>query len=266
MKKTLIRNLTCAWLFLLLPAYTWAQATNQDPQNKDSNGYDYGIKDEDEFQPEIPLRYTSLVLDFGIANFIRVPEHMDLTFWGSRTLDGSLYYNIPIGKSHFMVSCGLGIANTDYTFKSTYTMTRTNDTDRKTKMEAITKVIDIKSSKDIKNSMFSIYNAKLALEFRFNSNKEEPQEGFFIAIGGDIGFQFSPSTKISYEEDKENKVHIIKERFNFNKVHYGALARIGWHRFGLFYHQTLSPVFNPNKGPEVERILPFSVGISFNLL
>jgi hypothetical protein len=156
------------------------------------------------------------------------------------------------------------MADTDYTFKSAYTMVRGAGSDRKTKIEPVTNSIKVKSSTDIKSSIFSIKAAKFALEFRFNSNKEEPQEGFFIAVGGNIGFQFSPSTKIRYEEDKENKVRITQESYNFYKIHYGTVLRTGWNRFGLFYYQTLSTLFNADKGPEVKRIYPFSVGISFN--
>jgi len=270
MKKTLIRNLTCAWLLLLSPAYTWAQATSQELKNKDTADYDFVIKEEDELQPEIPLRYTTLVFDYGIANLARVPEHMDVTFWGSTALHGSLYYNIPISKSHFMVSCGAGITNTKYTFHDDWTLARDDkDSDRKTTLKHATQVVKVKDSQSVKlkDSMFSINSANFILDLRFNSNKEEPQEGFFIAIGGNIGFQYWPSTKIRYEEDKENKVRITEESFNFSKVHYGAQARIGWSRYGLFYNQTLSEVFTTNKGPEgVKRILPFSVGVSINLL
>jgi hypothetical protein len=266
MKKILIRNFTCAWLLLLLTTYSWAQTTSQEKENKNEADYELLTgEEEDGFQPEIPLKYTTLVFDYGIVNFIRVPKHMDLAFWGSTALHGGLYLNIPIGKSHFMVSCGAGVTRNKCTFRRDWTLAR--DTNRKVIMKAATQVVQGKKQLvKLKTSTFSTNYANFILELKFNSNKEEPQEGFFVAVGGNIGLQYWPSTKIRYEEDEESKLRIVEESFNTDKVHYGAQARIGWGRYGIFYHQTLSAIFKTNEGPEVEHILPFSVGISINLL
>jgi hypothetical protein len=273
MKKKFIKSLAYACLVLCLPAYNLGQEKQdkyEAPATKKSNEHDFVIQDDEDAQLDIPLNYTSLVVDWGITSFTSfqdLPRDMDLSFWGSRVLGGAIYYNIPIAKSHFMASFGVGLSNADYTFKSERTLDRdaqTTDSKRGTKIKPASQVVTGKNT-EIQKSKFSMNYVDLIGEIRINFNKEEPREGFFIAIGGNIGYQFSPSTSIYYKQDDENKIQITKESFNIRKYRWGVLARIGWNRFGIVYNQTLSGLFN-DKGPTQNDILPFSVGISINLL
>ncbi|OJW66621.1 MAG: hypothetical protein BGO68_01560 [Candidatus Amoebophilus sp. 36-38] len=265
MKKGLIKSLVCAWLLTFLSGYTWAQEKSENLENKKekSDKYDFVIGDDQDTQSDAPMNYITLVVDWGIASLLHAPtNNMALNFWRSREFGGSLYYNIPIGKSHFMASFGIGMSNADYLFKDNNILDRSR-TNRKTEIKPAKNIVT--GNTEIQKTMFSINYADFIGEIRFNSNKEEPQEGFFIAVGGHIGFQFLPATHIHYKEDKQNKVRITKESFNVRKYRLGMIARIGWTRFGVFYKHTLSGLFDEN-GPSQEAILPVSAGISINLL
>jgi len=260
----------CLWSIyfsiLLLPTPTQAHA----PQ-EESQGFDEEIDTtyNDDLEPEFLSNYVSLTVKWGINSLLRAPQNMDLIFWRSRVVGANLYYNIPIKSSPFMVSCGADLYNADYLFKDAgYTLDRKKGTPRETTICPASKVIPTDTDAKVQKSELSIWYADFITELRFNSNKEEPQEGFFIAVGGNIGFQFSPATSIRYKEDGEDKTRTIQESFNLAKIRYGMLARMGWRRYGIFYHQTLSPLFN-NKGPATpnnKSILPWSVGVSVNLL
>lgn len=261
MRKRLIEILVCAWLINLLPAYNYAQQVSQDSEIKIP--VDMVENDEDQYL-DIPPNYTTVIVDWGITLLQNAPRSMDLTFWRSRVFGGSLYYNIPIGKSHLMASFGVGVANADYLFKSENILDRLGTGEnRKTTIRSAKRLVT--GSTEIQKTMFSINHIDFIGEIRFNANKEEPQDGFFIAVGGSIGFQFSPATSIYYKEDKQNKVRITKETFNVKKYRYGIITKIGWSRFGIFYKHTLSGLFDDN-GPSQNTILPFSVGISINMI
>lgn len=253
----------CLWgvyfLILLLPTTIQAHTPQQEPVDQE-------IDATDVLEPEVLSNYAALTINWGIASLLQAPKNMDFIFWRSRLLGATLYYNIPVRNSHFMVSCGADLYNVDYLFKEgEYTIDRDAST-RKTIVLPTSKVVP--TFKKAEKSSLSIWHADFVSELRFNSNKEEPQEGFFIAIGGNIGFQFSPAVTIQYKEDKENKTQTIQESFNLSKLRYGVLTRMGWGRFGAFYQQTLSGFFN-DQGPTTstnKSILPFSVGVSVNLL
>lgn len=240
----------------LLPTFSQAHAPEQESMAEEIDGA-YNLEQEN------LSNYVSLTVDWGISSLLRSPQNMDLFWWRSRVLGANLYYNIPIKSSHFVVSCGAGISNVDYLFKDgQYTIGRDKST-RKTSIIPTSNIVP--TGKKANKSELSIWNTDFIIELKFDSNKEEPREGFFVAVGANVGYQFSPATSIHYKEDDENKKWIIYDRYNLSKPRYGVLLRMGWERFGAFYHQTLSPIFN-DQGPAAKSILPFSVGVSVNLL
>jgi hypothetical protein len=255
----------CLWgvyfFMLLLPTSIQGYALQQKSMNRDNEidaTYDL------ELETEILSNYMTLTVNWGINSLIRAPQHMDLAFWRSRVAGANVYYNIPIKSSHFTVSCGAGISNADYVFKEGKYMIDRDRSTKKTIIQPTSKVVP--TGEKAEKSMLSIWYTDLIAELGFNSNKEEPQEGFFVAVGGNIGLQLSPSISVQYGEDKESKTQTLQERFNLSEIRAGLLARMGWGRFGAFYAQTLTPLFTNDQGPTTKPILPFSIGISVNLL
>jgi len=273
MKKTFIKLFLYSYLAICISSITRAQEAraqedslpsadkkivNADNQEALDEGEDY-----DEFDWATTSNYTSLELDWGANFLMQAPQKMEKTFWGSKSLGSCVYYNIPIKESHFLISAGLAYNHADYTFKNNYALTRSTSDRKKVVIQLANSLVE-KTQKEIYTSSLSMHYVDFVLETRFVSNKLEPHEGFFVALGGNIGFQFSPSRFISYLADEEKKSLILKERFNLNKYHYGLHMKIGFYRFGLFYKQTISDLFAKN-GPSTKRILPFTVGLSFQL-
>jgi hypothetical protein len=216
------------------------------------------------FQEDLFTNYASIVLDLGLDFLHKAPNRMKTEIFKLKWPNVSVYYNMPIKESHFMVSPGLSLGRYSYTFKDDYTLTRIGDGEkRRTDMEKAKTLLSDRSKAE--HSSLDINYINLVTEFRFNTNRLEPQGEFFIAVGGNLGLLISSSTTINYREDDQKKARITKESFNFNRIRYGLLARVGWGRFGAFYSQTLSDLFN-GKGPSKEVIRPFSIGLTLSLL
>ena len=276
MKKKFIKSLLCLCLFNFTPKYSIAQESPLQKIPSSPTNLKEGINYENEEEQalfDVPTRYATLVIDWGITSFYKTPENLAINFWRSRTASGSIYYNIPLGASHFMSSWGIGMSNIDYFFKTHYAepnnektkfyYTIARDRSNRKIVSKLAKNV-IPNVPIIKKSVLNINYIDIITELKFNSNKEEPQEGFSLSVGAKIGWQFSPSTIIQYEEDQEDKILISKESFNLNKFRYGVLTRLGWGRFGVVYTQTLSEMFKD--GNIQNEIFPWSVGISINLL
>jgi hypothetical protein len=245
-----------ALLVFLSPSYLWAQ--------EESNLSKYSSAEEIDasFQEELFMNYASIVVDLGPDLLLNAPETMKLNLLKIKWPNLYLYYNIPIKESHFMVSPGLGFGRNRYTFKDEYTLAR-NKTSRHTELEKADSLLG--NNPTINSSSLDVKYVDLVTEFRFNANRLEPQDGFFLAVGGNLGIRYDAYTTIEYKEDGQTKTHIIAESFNLNRLRYGLIARIGWGRFGAFYSHTLSNLFN-NQGPTKNNIHPFSFGVSLNLL
>lgn len=216
----------------------------------------------DDWEAEKLDNYLSLGINWGFASWIKAPDNMNLLFWKSRTFGGNLYYNIPIKTSHFLIRFGINLAHAKYSSKQLNTIVRKNKEFETTIIKPASTVLTKRA--EVKEAYCSMWSTDLIAEFGFKSNKEEANEGFFVTAGGNLGMHFAPATTIYYEEDKQSKTRTIEEKFNIARLRYGVLARIGWGRFGAFYHQILSPLFN-RKGPN-QSMLPFSFGISIDLL
>ncbi|MEM7055393.1 MAG: outer membrane beta-barrel protein [Bacteroidota bacterium] len=246
-----MKKLIFALLLLTLPSYIWAEEVNS---QKDT-------ETEVRRQFAMPSNYGSLVVEWGFNALINAPKEMKLGHWGSRTIKGYLYYNIPIKESHFTFSPGIGIEAESYQFRDKYTLARSKS--RKTFLKPARALFP--NSPEIKQSSLAVKYTELVTELRFNANHGEPQYGLFIALGGKIGLRWGASTTIRYREDSQNKSRITAESFNLSRLRYGLLARVGWGRFGAFYSQTFSALFS-EQGPSEATIRPFSIGISINLL
>ena len=245
-----MKRLAFALLLFISPGYIWAQEINGQEDTK-----------TEVRRPVTMLsNYGSLVIDWGLSALMSEPKVMKLSLWGSRTMNGYLYYNIPIKGPYFTFSPGIGIGAEGYQFQDKYTLARS-----KTR-KAILKHAQalFADSPEIKQSNLAVNYAELVTELRFNADHRDPQGGFFVAVGSKIGIRWRASTTIQYKEDDQNKSRITKESFNLNRLRCGLLARIGWGRWGAFYSQTLSGLFN-EQGPSKATIRPFSIGISINL-
>src|SRR5690625_2327702 len=103
MKEIFTKCLPFIYIFVCLSGYKGLQDPTQNTENKNQN--ESIINDEEDYSYILP-NYLNLTLDWGIASLLYTPLNMDLGFWKSRILCGTIYYNIPIAKSNFMFSAG----------------------------------------------------------------------------------------------------------------------------------------------------------------
>jgi hypothetical protein len=102
------------------------------------------------------------------------------------------------------------------------------------------------------------------LEFRFDTNPNDPGRSFHVAIGGRVGYLYDSFDKIKYRSDGETKKIKDKQNFNLSDFRYGASFKIGAGNFTLFSYYNFSPVFREDKGPEQTDMKNFTVGISIS--
>jgi len=204
-----------------------------------------------------PPNYGSLVIDWGFDFLRDCPSEIDSKSWRARFANIGLYYNIPVGHSHFTISPGMGLSFEGYKLKGDYTLERdatgTVFKQNSNPSEVVLSALDIR------------YVDFFMLEVRFNANSKWPKESFFVALGGRWGILWKACTTVRYKEHDETKERNSWETFNLNNTHYGLHARLGWGRFGLSYMHTLSSLFKEGKGPSKDTTKPWSLGLSIDL-
>ena len=209
-------------------------------------------------------RYLSLIMDGGIHFLRDIPGQMQCSFWGSRGLSGYLYTNMPIRKSYFTFSLGLGPGSERYVFGKKYTLVRSK-TQRKTHLRLARNTFSNRDKIEVTRSMLRNSYTDLVAELRFDTRPQAPKEGFFIALGASLGMYWHQATTVSYKEDNEYKSRTMRESFHINSLRYGWLGRVGWRRFGLYFAQSLSPLFDKKNTTFTQKPIIYSAGVSLDL-
>ena len=237
-----MKRVYIVFLLVLIIGQAFAQKTSSSPISKGLLG--------------------SLMVDFGF-NFLRdEPATVELGVWGSRIFNAFYLYNIRLGSSRFMLSPGIGLGFENYKFNNNFTLTRSGH-DRSVALAPASSILP--QSNEIKKSKLSTSYVDIGTEIRFSMNRENPQKGFFMALGGKIGILISAHTKVSYMEDGQRKKVKTKETFELNPIRYGVYGRVGKGKFSLFYYQAFSELFQKDKGPDSTNTTPFNLGLSFAL-
>ena len=262
-----MKRLLTTLLLAAAPTAIFAQEDTTTQQKPDTTQQKPNTTKENSKLPLIrPSNYASLIIDWGFNLLMDRPDNLDTNFLGSRGLNVHIYYNIRLGNSNFVISPGTGLGLEGYQFKKQegkyYTLAR-NEKSRNTEIKNTEELLP--KDVEVLQSRLNINYWDAMLEARFNLNRKYPKESFFIAIGGKLGMLFRAVTNVKYKEDDQNKRRKAVESFNLNRMRYGAYARIGWSRFGIFYTHTFSPLFNADKGPEDIDTYPYSIGLSLDL-
>lgn len=209
-------------------------------------------------------RYPSLVIDGGMRFLTHIPGQMQCGFWGSRGLSSCLYINMPIRKSYFTFSLGIGPGNERYVFRKKYTLVRSK-AQRKTALRLAKNTFSNRDKIEVIRSLLHNSYADLVAELRFHTHPQAPKEEFFIALGVSVGTYLHRAITVSYKEDGEYKSRTLRESFHINSLRYGWLGRLGWRRFGLYFTQSLSPLFDKRNTLFIHEPTTFSAGVSLDL-
>jgi Outer membrane protein beta-barrel domain len=249
--------------------YVWAQDNEQSNQNTVTsisgakNDEREEHSDQLETMPVQPYNYGSVVIDWGWNVLEGHPAAMKSTLWGSRCAKAGFFYNIRLGHTPFVISPGIGISFHGYQFEDNDTTLARDEENRRTTLEKASKRFP-KSNK-IDRSAFDMRYIDLMLEARFNANSKCPQESFFVALGGKLGWLWKASATVVYQEDDTVKKQNNIEHFNLNRMRFGGHVKLGWGRFGLCYTYIPSSLFEPNKGPDNKTIKTHSLTLAIDL-
>lgn len=250
-----MKNLLIILSFLFLSNVAFStEGTGGDEKKKKPDTTQ--AKQQRKAKPDVP---GDLIIDLGFNILQGEPEDMALGWWGSKTVNINYAYNLPLGKSNFVFSPGIGLGLDKYSFDNDVTLASDGDG---------TSVVQLS---DILSDDASLNKTKLAttylevpLELRFYANKSDVSRSFKTALGVKGGLLLSSHTKIKYKEDGGIKKQKNKDQLNINRFRYSSYARIGVGGFSVFFNYNLSELFKSDKGPDMSEINVMTAGISIN--
>ena len=186
-----------------------------------------------------------IVLDFFNSFWLGTPENIK-TKPVQFGFNGSFIFDIPVRKNA-PFSFGLGIGVTNFNFYS--------DGNWYIKSGYITDVVPI-TVKYNKNKI-TFTNLNIPLEFRYRH-----RSGFKIGAGVRIGTTADVHTKYFGRDisGRDSKVQIKDYNIpNRTKIPVEITFRTGWKFVSLYGGYMITPMFEAEKGPQIN---PISVGIS----
>ena len=179
-------------------------------------------------QPDIP---GELSFDVGLNRWNAFPERLTRRLWGSKSV--SIYYSLkkPLG-SRFSFYYAIGLSTQKISLGDSATLSQTNTTS----------VIDLPVN-DVRKNQIATTFFEVPLMLRFYPQALEDERGWFIGVGGMIGYRFWSHTKWKYKEEGVVKKQKITGNFDLNNLRYGYQIRFGFKGIHLFYKQYLSKTF-----------------------
>jgi hypothetical protein len=209
-------------------------------------------------RPDIP---GTFVLDFGFNRAAHPPANFTENFWGSRTVNIYYQYPIRLGRSHFSVVPGIGFGWDRFKLSNNYTLSPNKATD------GTFPLVDARTlfqSGTIKRSQIIANYFDIPIGIRFDTKPEDISRSLSLTAGVRGGILYDGGTKITYNQDGEQKVVKDKQNHGMSPYRYGIYGRLGLGGFNFFTYYNLSPLFEKNKGPELTTMEAWQIGISLN--
>ncbi len=218
----------------------------------------YSISFAQVAQPNLPVNF---VIDFGYLTPTGNTGDLEGQFWGSTVTNLYFTYDYQLGDSRFYLVPGAGIAHERYRFQNNNTIA---DAETGTIIGPADSLYGI--TPFINNNKLFVNFADVPFEIQWRMNKERPENGLRIAIGGKVGYRIRSQVKFSFLEEDVSKTYTFNEGFDLNQLRYGAYARIGFGGWNIFYYQTLSPLWQDLDAPAgAAGMYQFTIGTSISL-
>ena len=106
---------------------------------------------------------------------------------------------------------------------------------------------------DILSSRFQNTYLGGQLEFAFLPLQNPAAASFFVSAGGYLHYLLSSDQRLRYELEGARYSRKEESSFNVEPLQYGAVFRVGWDSFSVYYQMGLSRLFNETNGPEPGR-------------
>ncbi len=158
----------------------------------------------------------------------------------------------------FSIAAGIGVGNSNIYFNKMEVRITAN--------KPILPFVRTDTGNNFKKYKLATTYLEIPLEFRFTSNRDNPNKAVKVAIGGKIGTLINAHTKgktlrnaagtaiNSYTEKENSKSY-------FNGTRLSLTGRVGYGLFSLFGSYSITNVFKDGVAPDIKLI---QVGIAFS--
>lgn len=224
---------------------TWR---NKDYKFSDSD-FNFHMDNEFHYWQGIELNLNGLIGSNGGTSLPSNSEHMSINY-GVKSMGWNLNLaekNFHIYKDYINFVTGIGFGFNSYQFKNPIRL----NPDSSFTTYALDSTISFK-----KNKLKTSY-VQIPLMIEFNTSKKSDRS-FHIAAGVIGGYKLNSKTKRTYEINGYEFEEKRKDDFNINPFKLDATARIGYGQFTMFATYSLTELFEPKRGPQVN---PFTVGV-----
>lgn len=199
-------------------------------------------------QPDLP---GDISIDFGLNTLYERLPIMRHKVWPSRSF-GIYYQRTFMLSERFGVTPEVGIGNDRFGWKRDVNFLQDS-------LGVFS--FDTLSIPSIKRNKFIMSYVEIPVELRFFPKKSKNGEGFFIGVGGILGYRIDSRTKIKYKDQDETRQVRESAGFGLNNFRYGIVGRVGWKPVNFYYKQYFSGLFDI--GPYDTNPTMFTFGISF---
>jgi hypothetical protein len=227
-------------------------------------------------RPNIP---GSFIVDFGLNGTLNSPAAWKQTLFGSRT--ANLYYQYPLrfGRSRFSFNPGLGLSLERFKWKTFVILNNPVEANANAQIEKYEFAAAASKYPGSKKRMFVNNYLEVPIELRFDTKPEDVSRSLNFAIGARAGWLYDSFLKVKYKEDGQWKKIKDKQDWGVTQFRYGVYTRFGIGAFNIFMFYNLTPLFQKDKGPYNDDMLPdgtlvsgatgttmqtFTAGISIN--
>lgn len=215
-------------------------------------------------QPNLPV---NLVVDFGYLFPTNNPETLNTRFWGSTVFNIYLSYDMRLGDSRFFFVPGIGLSHERYRFdegNSLYSQAA-GGVAEDVIIGAADTLYGFRGGAIFNNKLFINY-LELPLEMQWHLNKENPERGLRIALGGKIGLRVKSQVAFKFNQNDQDKRYAFNEDFNLNLIRYGGFSRIGVGPWNMFFYYNFSPLWISGNAPDgAQNMSQFTIGTSLSL-
>lgn len=198
-------------------------------------------------QPDLP---GDINIDFG-WNFVQnTPNAMETRWWPSRSFSVHYQRIMPFWNSFAFVA-NLGIGNDRIGFENNVNFQIDS---------TFNYFFDTLNVRNPSKNLLIMNYVDLPVELRFYPKKTTDGSGFFVAVGGFVGYRIESHNKIKYDVIDETRTDKYRSSFGLSNVRYGLTARVGWKPISFFYKQQFSNLFSEGPFPSDQQII--TVGFS----
>lgn len=217
----------------------------------EDNGNDFNVRWNTDFQhwQGIELNLNGLMGTNGSTSLPASSDHMSINY-GLKSLSWNLNLiekDFHIYKDYVNLVTGIGFGFNTYQFKNPIRLNPDSSYTNYFKDSTIT---------FNKNKLKTSY-VQIPLMIEFNTSSEA-HKSFHLAAGVIGGYKLGSKTLRTYEINGYKFEEKRKDDYNINPFKLDATVRIGYGAFTMFGNYSLTPLFENNKGPELNS---FSVGV-----